>query len=140
MKNLKITLIIFSALCSSNNAYASEIYKCIDEQAQISFSFTPCPSRETSSTDEQVGMTVEEQLDQLELIDREISRINRQFRDLKLEQAYSLESNKDIQAERQIRTDYMKSTQELLDKLFAEKEKRGQLVQASVTLLNQPHS
>ena len=79
-------------------------------------------------------------MDQLEIIDKEISRLNRQFRDLKLEEEYSLQSAEGIQAERQIRKDYEKPTHDLLDRLFMEKEKRGQLMEGSIALLSQPHS
>jgi len=140
MKNLTHIAIIISALSTSNSAYATEIYKCIDENAQISFSFSVCSSVDTVAREKHVGMTFEEQMDQLEIIDKEISRLNRQFRDLKLEEEYSLQSAEGIQAERQIRKDYEKPTHDLLDRLFMEKEKRGQLMEGSIALLSQPHS
>jgi len=140
MKNLMFVLIILSTLGSSTRANASEVFKCIDENAQISFSFSPCLIVDPVLPETDDGPTFEEQMNHLESLDIEISQLNRQFRDLRLEQEHNLQTAIDIEAERQVHLDYQETTQELLEQLYQLKAKREQLVQGSVAFLSQKQS
>jgi hypothetical protein len=137
MKNLLLALIVFSSLGSSNSVYASEIFKCIDENIRISYSFSPCSVEYRIEHDEETGPTLEEQTVQLEKLDKEISRVNRQFRDLRLEQEHNLQSAHDLESKQLIHQGYQETTRNLLDELIALKAKRGELVEESVSLLSQ---
>ncbi len=79
-------------------------------------------------------------MNHLESLDIEISQLNRQFRDLRLEQEHNLQTATDIEAERQVHLDYQATTQELLEQLYQLKAKREQLVQGSVAFLSQKQS
>jgi hypothetical protein len=137
MKNLLLALIVFSSLGSSNSVYATEIFKCVDENSRISYSFSLCSGDEKVEHEEEPGPTLEEQINQLEALDKQISRVNRQFRDLRLEQEYNVQFAHDQETKQLILEGYETTTQNLLQELFALKAKRGELVQGSVSLLTQ---
>ena len=137
MKNLSLVLIVFSTVISSNSAYAANVFKCINQDGQISFSFSTCPYGEADIVDEYIGPIIEERLIQIEAIDQQISRIHRQLRDLELENNYSLRTASNVETEDQIQLDYQKALQDLQDQLSMQETKREELVQDSVALLSE---
>lgn len=125
------------------NAYGSEVFKCIDENGQTTFSFEPCQSATESEILEEVASTpdvpdVEVQIAALNTIEINISKLNTRFRDLRLELNDAILTNKNADKEKiqQIQDHYQEQTSSLLQQLAELKSQRSELVDSSMTLLS----
>jgi hypothetical protein len=139
MKTVLTIFVSILTLFAADGTSASSVFKCIDEDGLTTFAFAPCPRKiaETRPSQE-TGPTIEEQMAELEILDGRISRVNRQFRNLRLEQENNLQkSEDDPEARREIRASYQQHTSELLDQLSQLRSERGRLVQGSIALLSQ---
>ena len=126
-----------STVCLASDLFASGVFKCIDENGQTTFAFAPCASKKITVKKEQdIEATVDEQMAALEIINGRISRINRQFRNLRLEREQNLQTSPDPGAQKQIRDGYRQHTSDLLDQLSELKSERSMLVDRSMSLLS----
>mgnify|MGYP004314626137 FL=1 len=107
MNNLSVIIMFVFGTCLAGESFTSGVFKYIDENGQTTFAFALCVSKKVTVKKEQdAGPTVEEQMASLDAIDGRISRLNRQFRKVRLKQEQGLLANTDPDAQRQIRNGY----------------------------------
>lgn len=82
---MKTNLLIFLVLMSyCSLGFASKVFKCTDDSGNVSFGYTPCPTKQVTTSSAPTE-TVEQRLVKISSIDAEIAKVQRQFRDLRLD-------------------------------------------------------
>ena len=132
---MKTNLLIFLVLMSyCSLGFASQVFKCTDDSGNVSFGYTPCPTKQVTTSSAPTE-TVEQRLVKISSIDAEIAKVQRQFRDLRLDLEYKLKRAKDTDQQHHLRDQYQIQTSELLDLISRLRSNRGELVNDAVKLL-----
>ncbi|MFP6808544.1 MAG: DUF4124 domain-containing protein [Pseudomonadales bacterium] len=143
MSNIVTLFLVLITFSATSDAFASTVFKCVDENGQTTFAFQPCiqgPKTVESfnDSDEQAAtahQTIERQLARLETIDIQISQVNIQFRDLRLEQEADLLAMDDQDTQRQTWVSYQESTARLLKEIVSLRSERNKVVEGPMALL-----
>ena len=114
--------------------FASQVFKCTDASGNVSFGYTPCPIEQVKASSAPTE-TIAQRLDKISSIDAEIAKVQRQFRDLRLDLEYKLKRAEDVDQQDHLREQYQKQTGELLDRISRLRSDRGELVNDAVKLL-----
>ncbi len=96
------------------------------------FAFAPCAAAQPTATSESEGPSIEATMDQISEIDSRIARLNREFRGLRLNHEARLRDEQNVTRQGDLRQDYSKETDMLLDTLSSLRADRERLVSGSV--------
>ena len=135
MKHSILTAALIYLVVSAGPAYASQVFKCTNEDGVATFAFAPCAASQPSVSSEPDRLSVEDTMDQIGDIDTNIARLNRKFRDLRLSHEENLrdEANKD--SKNSLRQIYSTETGALLESLSSLKADRERLVNGTIEQL-----
>lgn len=138
MKRLFTFVLIISAFSSTSEAYASKVFKCVNEDGKTTFTYVACPERsDKASVGIRPAQSVEEQMAKIDRIENEVAHLNRKFRDLRLEFKSQLETDLDATTQQQLLNNYQLDKTELRRRLSSLKSERSKLVESSMSLLSQ---
>lgn len=136
MKRIATILVIASGLGFNHDAFANDVYQCRDNSGGVVFSYRPCevaPAEQPAFEEQE--LSVNQQLERIDMIDRQIARIDRQFRDMRLEKEASLREVEDTAQKAAIRLDFEAQTEKLIKERAELKHRRSDLVEGSLELM-----
>lgn len=134
MKKFFTLILIISGSIATSDAFASEIFTCVNEEGKTTFADAPCPPKPGSKYREP---TIQEQMAKIDIIDRKIAHLYRSGQNLEVEYKLDLDEQTDAEIRQTMKDEYELAKKNIAKQVARLKARRSQLVETSMSLLSQ---